>query len=89
MILLFGTGFGPTDPAAPAGELVSQPGWLTTLLTIRIGGMAADVAFAGLISSGLCQFNVTVPNVPDSDQSVVADIGGFQTQANAFPTVRR
>jgi uncharacterized protein (TIGR03437 family) len=50
--------------------------------------VAADVAFAGLVSSGLYQFNVTVPDVPDGDQSVVADIGGFRTQETAFLTVQ-
>jgi uncharacterized protein (TIGR03437 family) len=89
IVLLFGTGFGPTSPSTPAGELVAQPGQLTTLATVRIGGVVADVVWAGLVSPGLYQFNVTVPNVPDGDQPVLADIGGFPSQGNAFITVQK
>ena len=63
VILLFGTGFGPANPASPPGGVVGQPATLSAPVTIRIGNVVADVAFAGLVGSGLYQFNVTVPNV--------------------------
>lgn len=68
IVLLFGTGFGDTDPPAPPGELIGQPARLNLPVGIRIGGLPAAVAFAGLISPGLYQFNVTVPQVADGDQ---------------------
>jgi uncharacterized protein (TIGR03437 family) len=82
VILLFGTGFGVTNPVASSAFLVAQPAPLSAPVTIRIGNTLANVAFAGLVASGLYQFNVTVPNIPPGDQPVVIDIGGLQSQSN-------
>ncbi len=89
VILLFGTGFGATDPAVPAGEIFTGAARLANpgQLTIKIGGVTAQVQFAGLIGAGLYQFNVVVPNVPAGDQAVLAQIGGVSSQANRFITV--
>lgn len=81
VVLLFGTGFGPTDPAQPAATVIAQPAKLRSSVTVRIGGVAAQVVFAGLVSSGLNQFNAIIPDVPDGDQAVVLEIGGVQSQA--------
>jgi len=89
IIILFGTGFGSTDPACPAGELVMQAANLSASATVKIGGVMAPLVFAGLIASGLYQFNVTVPDIADGDQSVIAEVGGVQTPANSFITVKR
>jgi uncharacterized protein (TIGR03437 family) len=87
--MLYGTGFGPVNPATPSDQLVTQPGQLTSPVVVRIGGVVAQVQWAGLGSPGLYQFNVIVPNVPDGDQTVVAEIGGSTSQAGAFITVQR
>ena len=84
---MFGTGFGPADPASPAAVLVGQPAVLSAPVTIRIGNVVANVAFAGLVGPGLYQFNVTVPNLPPGDQAVVFGIGGARSQDRAFITV--
>jgi uncharacterized protein (TIGR03437 family) len=89
VILLFGTGFGATDPECPAGEMVKQPAKLRSAVTVRIGNVPAEVAFAGLVSSGLFQFNVTVPDAPAGDQPIVAEVGGAGTRSPAFLTVER
>jgi len=88
VILLFGTGFGLTDPAAPDGEIVRLPGRLISSVAIRIGNLVADVAFAGLVGAGLYQFNVTIPSLPDGDHTVLAEIGGFRSQSTAFITIQ-
>ena len=87
VILLFGTGFGVTNPATATATLVAQPEPLASPVTVRIGGLNADVSFAGLVASGEYQFNVTVPNLPSGDQTVVAEIGGVTTQSGVFVTV--
>ena len=89
VILLYATGFGPVDPPTPSGQLVSQPGRLRSPVVVRIGGVVASVAWAGLVASGEYQFNVTVPDVPNGDQPVIAEIGGATTQSGAFITVQR
>jgi uncharacterized protein (TIGR03437 family) len=89
-ILLYGTGFGPTNPSRPAAEMVAVPAPLAKTVTIRIAGRLADVSYAGLVSSGLYQFNVRVPpDTPDGDQSVQADIAGVQSQAGANVTIKK
>lgn len=89
-IVLYGTGFGQTDPATPAGEIVSTALKLPTLPTVRFGGVAAEVVFAGLSSAGVYQLNVKVPDsVPDGDIAVLAEIGGLRSQENAFITVQK
>jgi uncharacterized protein (TIGR03437 family) len=79
VILLYGTGFGPTNPAIPTDQLVAQATPLANSVQITIGGIAASVQFAGLTESGLYQFNVVVPNLPNGDAAVVAQIGGVKS----------
>jgi uncharacterized protein (TIGR03437 family) len=89
VILLYGTGFGPTTPLHPTGEIVAEAAGLATPgLLVRIGNAPATVHFAGLVGAGLYQFNVEVPPLADGDHAVVAELGGFRTQAAAFITVR-
>jgi uncharacterized protein (TIGR03437 family) len=88
-IVLYGTGFGPTNPPLPAGQLVTAAAPLPDLPQIRIGGIAAAVAFAGLVGPGLYQFNVTVPNLPNGDAAVLATIGGAATQTGVSVTVQQ
>ena len=82
VVLLYGTGFGPTDPPSPTGQQVSTAVPLpANSVQITIGGAAANVIFAGLTESGLYQFDVTVPSgLPSGGAAVVAAIGGLQTQ---------
>lgn len=79
-VLLFGTGFGPTIPPPPAGEVFREALPLANPVTIRIDTTVVDVSFAGLISPGLYQFNVTIPNLADGDHSVTAEIAGVRTR---------
>ena len=88
-ILLYGTGFGPTNPPLPSAQLVAAPAVLANSVQVAIGGVDAPVAYAGLVEAGLYQFNVTVPNVPNGDAAVVARIGGVQTQTGVLITVQQ
>ena len=82
-IVLYGTGFGPTNPAVPTAQLVTTPAALANPVTVLIGNANATVVYAGLVESGLYQFNVTVPaSLPSGNASVVATINGVSTQAN-------
>jgi uncharacterized protein (TIGR03437 family) len=90
-IVLFGTGFGSTQPAISATALVpvALPLARPEDLRVRIGGVDAAIAFAGLISPGVYQFNVVVPQVGEGDQAVVAELRGLLTQSNLLLTVQR
>jgi uncharacterized protein (TIGR03437 family) len=89
-ILVFGTGFGPTTPAYRAGEIIAGALSLAdpTLLQFRVGGVASNVPFAGLVAAGEYQFNVTIPALADGDQPIMAEIGGISTQPGLFITVQ-
>jgi uncharacterized protein (TIGR03437 family) len=90
-IMLFGTGFGPAKPASPSGQL-SPAAALSAPVSVTIGGVDANVQYAGLVGAGLDQFNVQIPNVPDGDVGVrltVGGLGGKTSQLRVFLAVRR
>lgn len=66
-ITMYGVGFGTTNPAVPAGQLVgaSQLPQLTSPVQILFGTTPATISYQGLAPGlvGLYQFNVTVPAV--------------------------
>ena len=88
-IVLYGTGFGLTSPAAPNGSTFNTALPLVTLPTVTIGGAQATVTYGGLVGTGLYQINVVIPpSVPSGDNAVVASLGGQQSQASAFISVQ-
>jgi uncharacterized protein (TIGR03437 family) len=89
VVLLFGTGFGPTNPGVPAGQVFQGAAALANPVAVRIGGASANVAFAGLSAAGLYQFNLTIPDLPDGVHEVVAEIGGARTQTGARIQIQR
>jgi len=94
-IVLYGTGFGPTNPAIAGGQVTDKVANVTSQMTITIGNQPATVSFAALVPSyaALYQFNVQVPaSLPDGDQPVTAQIGSVTslTSANCcFVTVQK
>ncbi len=88
IILLYGNGFGLTSVPVVSGSQM-QSGNLSPLPVIKIGGVAAQVNFAGLVSPGEFQFNVVVPaSLADGDQPITATYNGFTTQAGTLITVQ-
>ena len=80
-ILVFGSGFGPTNPPVPAGLLFLGAARLTNSVRVLIGSGEAVVEFAGLSGAGLNQFNVIVPDgLPSGDHEIVIEVGSQQTQ---------
>jgi uncharacterized protein (TIGR03437 family) len=87
-IEIYGNGFGPTVTPVQAGSL-QQGGTLPVAPVFTIGGIPATVAYAGLVSPGLFQFNVVIPaNAASGDNSIVASYSGFSTQVGALVTVK-
>jgi uncharacterized protein (TIGR03437 family) len=82
VVAIYGIGFGPTNPFVPAGQAYAGLGAsLITLPQISVGGVPVIVAFAGIVSEGLYQFNFTIPStVGSGDQTLVATVNGVQTQ---------
>ena len=93
ILTLFATGLGATDPAFAPGELPGGAAQVTGTVGITIGKVpldAADILYVGVTqNAGLYQVNLRVPaGVPDGDDSVVIQIGGAASPANAYITVR-
>jgi uncharacterized protein (TIGR03437 family) len=88
-VVIYGNGFGATSTAVTAGA-VSQSGTLSPLPVITIGGVAAQVQFAGLnVTPGEFQFNVVVPStLAAGDQPIVATYNGLTTQMGTLVTVQ-
>jgi uncharacterized protein (TIGR03437 family) len=88
-IVLWGTGFGSTNPPAASGQLIAAPVELAKTVTVTVGGVPALVDFAGLVAPGLDQINVVIPaGLPAGDQLVMASVGEMQTQADAYIAVQ-
>jgi uncharacterized protein (TIGR03437 family) len=86
IILLFGTGFGATNPAVLAGQLVTNAAPLAVAVTATVGGVPAPV-LGFLIDPGSYQFNLTVPNLPDGDAALSLSIAGMSTQTGIFLSI--
>jgi uncharacterized protein (TIGR03437 family) len=91
IVLLFGTGFGSTNPDIPAGQVVVTPSRMTTSVKIFFDETEAEILDTGyLIFSGEYQFNVKVPaNLADGEYKVVAQMGSVRSQDNIFITVQK
>ena len=78
---LFGVGFGPTNPAVPAGQPFSGAAAVVNAPTLRINGVVVTPAFTGLSSAGLYQINLTIPSgLPTGDVPIQAIVNGATTQ---------
>lgn len=92
--VLFGTAFGGTSPSPPNGFLMSAPLALMAMPVVTVGGVQAQVDFAGLVAPGLYQLNVVIPaGIPLTDSGafsevpVVAVVAGTTIQANGLIAV--
>jgi len=91
VIILWGTGFGPTDPVVPAGQVVTGAPLVRTPIRVRVGGVQAEY-FATALAPGftaLYQVAIRIPDVPNGDHAVVAEIDGVSSPADAVIAVQR
>jgi len=87
---LYGTGFGPTNPKPPVGQVFFGAFPAMGAVTVTVGGVNADVIWAGVSSPGLWQLNLTIPpGIPDGDAEVIATVGGVQSQDGVFVPVQQ
>ncbi|HEY1497349.1 MAG TPA: choice-of-anchor V domain-containing protein [Candidatus Solibacter sp.] len=93
-IILWGTGFGATDPAVAPGTLppANQVCSVVSPVSVTIGNIDATVIGAALTpgNAGLYQIAVQVPaSVPDGDQTLIAQVAGMQSPSNVLLNVKR
>ena len=84
IVELFGTGFGPTNPAVAPGRAFSEAAPTINSVKVKINGVNVPPAFAGLSGAGLYQFNLTIPSgLGTGDVSLQGVVGGVQTPSGA------
>ena len=94
IIILWGTGFGPTNPAAPVGMEVPSDRTYYTIspLAIRLGNTPAKV-FGAALAAGLAAVYQVVIQIPESlmdgDYPVTATVAGVRSAADVLLTVQR
>jgi len=76
IISLYGTGFGQTNPISSNinGPVTARP--LAANVNVSIGGIPAEVMWAGMVGMGLYQFNVVVPPLPSGNHPTAAQVSG-------------
>jgi uncharacterized protein (TIGR03437 family) len=94
IIILWGTGFGPTAPAAPSGvQVPSDKTYSTsTLPAVTIDNIPAKVFGAALAPgyAGLYQVAIEIPaSLADGDWPVVATIGGVASPTSVVLSVKK
>jgi uncharacterized protein (TIGR03118 family) len=88
-IVLFGTGFGLTTPAAVSGQVVGTPAPLQLTPAILFDNVPGTVVYSGLIATGVYQINVVVPaGLPNGDVPVVASTGGYSSPALVLTSIK-
>ena len=86
-IVLFGVGFGPTDP--PGVVRLSGTTVAVFKVEIMIGDTPVRPTFAGLSLPGLFQLNLTLPpGLGSGDRPVAATVIGLSTQKNVAIALR-
>jgi uncharacterized protein (TIGR03437 family) len=87
--LIYGTGWGPSNPPQPEGRVFSGalPLVDAASVRIRIGGVPVVVEFAGVVTPGLYQFNIVSPNLTPGDYPIEGSVNGAATPPGAFITI--
>ena len=93
IIVLFGTGEGATTPAGVDGQLATSVFPKPNLpVTVKIGGLNAEVLYAGAaptLVAGVLQVNVRVPpGLPDGDATVQLFVGNNQSPTTITVAVK-
>ena len=91
-VILWGTGFGPTTPAAPAGQLVPPNSYSVNGVTVTVGGAQANVLATALSPglAGVYQVAITVPpTLANGDYPIMATVGGVQSPSGVKLTVQQ
>ena len=84
---LYANGLGTTVPPVPPGTVFSGAAPLAGPATVTIGGVAAQVIWAGMVEAGLYQLNVTVPSLPAGGQPLPVSVNGMASQPGVLVTV--
>ena len=79
-VVLYGVGFGPTNPAVPAGQVNTVYPAAEDPVTLTINGQSLTPSFTGIWFTGAFQINLTIPSgLGSGDQTMTATVNGVQS----------
>ena len=92
-IVLWGMGFGPTNPAAPVGVAVPYPPLYPSAntVTVTIGGVNAPQVTAVLAPGAAAEYQLAVQipaSLADGDYPIVATVNGVSSPSTTLITVQ-
>ena len=86
IITLWGTGFGQTTPPVTNVNGVFAPQALANPVVVYVGGQSVQVLWAGMVGTGLYQFNIQLPdNLSNGDVPISIKISGTETERVVLP----
>jgi uncharacterized protein (TIGR03437 family) len=90
-VILWGTGFGLTTPAAPAGQVTPPNLYSVDGVVVTVGSVEVQASTAlSPGSAGLYQVVITVPStLANDDYPIVATVGGVQSPSGVNLTVQQ
>jgi uncharacterized protein (TIGR03437 family) len=92
VVVLWGTGFGPTNPPVPAGMAVTGTPAATAMPVVTVGGVRAQVVSTTLTPGSAGQYQVTI-QMPDAGPAgvvvVQASVGGVTSTDGALMFIAR
>jgi uncharacterized protein (TIGR03437 family) len=93
VIILWGTGFGPTSPSVPAGEETPSASTYNTASTVSVTvGKASAIVYGVALApgyAGLYQIAIQIPALANGDYPVIATISGAQSPSTTMITVQQ
>jgi uncharacterized protein (TIGR03437 family) len=94
-LILYGVGFGPTNPASPSGQPYAGPAGgapMADTFTLSIGGVPIppdNIKLSALVGQGLFQFNVLVPSgLGTGDKALSATVAGVTSPTGVVVTTQ-
>jgi uncharacterized protein (TIGR03437 family) len=90
IIMVYGTGFGALNPPAIDGQIATAADDTMLPVTATIGGIPADVTYAGAapgLIAGAVQINVRIPDAATADLSASISLSVGSTTTPAGVTV--
>jgi uncharacterized protein (TIGR03437 family) len=91
IIVLYGTGGGPTNPTVSDGSIATGAAPLSNSVFVQVGGQPATVLYAGSAAgevAGVMQINLQLPAGVTGQVPVVVTIGGQVSQATVTVAIR-
>jgi uncharacterized protein (TIGR03437 family) len=80
LVVLYGVGFGPTNPSVAAGQTNTIYPAASDSVTLTINETAVKPSFTGIWFTGAFQLNLTIPpGLPAGDQTLLATVNGIQS----------